>query len=220
VAWRALSDGTPSTIAAGPTSGSSSTPSTTRRQPANTSQAIALVGHLGTDLGDGLVGDLGTGAGGYRAVFGTSSTASLPVYSVPGSGDAPADLYLRESYTVEVAFPLLRGVHGTAALAPDAGVVFAGTGASSAMISTHLARSPKRLRYPRWEPAYRLKLLAPAWSSAESTASRSWTRASWWLQALCKTVSMRWWICANEPPSSASCRTSLPPRDRAYALSL
>jgi uncharacterized protein len=106
-----------------------------------------------------LVGDLGTGAGGYREVFGMLSEASVPVYWVPGSGDAPADLYLRESYTIEVAFPLLRGLHGTAALARDTGVVFAGMGGELSDDLDAPRDERERLRYPRWEAAYRLKLL-------------------------------------------------------------
>jgi Icc-related predicted phosphoesterase len=106
-----------------------------------------------------LVGDLGTGVGGYREVFGTLSGASLPVYWVPGSGDAPADLYLRESYAIEVAFPPLRGVHGTAALAPDTGVVFAGMGGELSDDLDAPREERERLRYPRWKAAYRLKVL-------------------------------------------------------------
>jgi Icc-related predicted phosphoesterase len=132
-------------------------------QPAGSADAMAeLLGIAEQTQAEAiaLVGDLGTGAGGYREVFGTLSTASLPVYWVPGSGDAPADLYLRESYTIEVAFPLLRGVHGTAALAPDTGVVFAGMGGELSDDLDAPREERKRLRYPRWEPAYRLKVLA------------------------------------------------------------
>ena len=47
---------------------------------------------------------------------------------MPGPGDAPISDYLREAYNMETVFPLLRGVHGTAAFAPDGHLLFAGMG--------------------------------------------------------------------------------------------
>jgi hypothetical protein len=104
-----------------------------------------------------LVGDLGDGNDGYRDVFRALAGARCPVFWVPGGGDAPADRYLREAYNIEVAFPLLHGVHGTAAWAPG-GVVFAGVGGEISD-DPEVARDERVLRYPRWEAEYRLKLL-------------------------------------------------------------
>jgi Icc-related predicted phosphoesterase len=109
-------------------------------------QAVAVVGDLAGDAGD------------YRALFESLGHAGLPTYWVPGPGDAPVGDYLREAHNMEVVFPLLHGVHGTAAFAPG-DVVFAGLGG-------HVDDDPdaprdegQRLRYPRWEAEYRLKLL-------------------------------------------------------------
>jgi hypothetical protein len=106
-----------------------------------------------------LVGDLGTGHHGYRELFGALSRARVPVYWVPGSADAPAEVYLRESYNIELVFPLLHGVHGTAAFGPGTGVVIAGMGGDIRDDLDAPRDEQERLRYPRWEPAYRLKLL-------------------------------------------------------------
>jgi hypothetical protein len=87
------------------------------------------------------------------------SAARRPVFWIPGPGDAPADDYLRESHNIEVAFPLVHGVHGTAAFAPGDNVLFAGMGGE---VSDDLGAprdERERLRYPRWEPEYRLNLL-------------------------------------------------------------
>ena len=54
-----------------------------------------------------LIGDLCEGENGYRDVLRALAKTRLPVFWVPGPGDAPADLYLREAYSIEVAFPLL-----------------------------------------------------------------------------------------------------------------
>jgi Icc-related predicted phosphoesterase len=105
-----------------------------------------------------LVGDLGEGQDGYSDVFRALAGAGRPVYWVPGAGDAPADRYLREAHNIEVAFPSLRGVHGTAAFAPG-GVVFAGVGGEISDDPEAARDERERLRYPRWEAEYRLKLL-------------------------------------------------------------
>jgi uncharacterized protein len=61
-----------------------------------------------------LIGELAGSSDDFRVLFRRLARASHPVFWIPGPGDAPADRYLRESYNVEVAFPLLRGGHGTA----------------------------------------------------------------------------------------------------------
>jgi uncharacterized protein len=106
-----------------------------------------------------LVGDLGSGGDGYRDVFRALGAARLPVFWVPGPRDAPADRYLREAYNIEVALPLLHGVHGGAAFAPEDNVAFAGMG-GEIVDDPHAPREEhERLRYPRWEAEYRLKIL-------------------------------------------------------------
>jgi uncharacterized protein len=108
-----------------------------------------------------IAGDLTGGdhaADGYRAVFRTLASAGLPAYWVPGPGDAPVEHYLREAHNIEVVFPFLHGVHGTAAFAPGY-VLFAGLGGELDDDPDAPREEQQRLRYPRWEAEYRLKLL-------------------------------------------------------------
>lgn len=108
-----------------------------------------------------VVGDLGVGGrrrDGYRALFRALAGDERPAYWVPGPGDAPIADYLRETHNAEVVHPFLRSVHGTVAFAPGH-LLVAGLGGE---ISDDL-EAPReeldRLRYPRWEAEYRLKLL-------------------------------------------------------------
>jgi Icc-related predicted phosphoesterase len=105
-----------------------------------------------------LIGDLGSQANGLRDLFRALAGAGRPVFWVPGPDDAPVDRYLREAYNVEVAFPFLHGVHGTAAFASNQ-VVFAGMGGEISDNPEEPREERERLRYPRWEAEYRLKLL-------------------------------------------------------------
>jgi Icc-related predicted phosphoesterase len=109
-------------------------------------QAVAVVGDLAGDAGD------------YRPLFESLGRAGLPTYWVPGPGDAPVGDYLREAHNMEVVFPLLHGVHGTAAFAPG-DVLFAGLGGDVDDDPDAPRDEGQRLRYPRWEAEYRLKLL-------------------------------------------------------------
>jgi Icc-related predicted phosphoesterase len=95
---------------------------------------------------------------GYRDVFRALGHAGQPAYWVPGAGDAPVHDYLREAANMEVAFPFLHGVHGTAAFAPGY-VLFAGLGGEISDDPDDPREETEALRYPRWEPEYRLKLL-------------------------------------------------------------
>jgi Icc-related predicted phosphoesterase len=108
-----------------------------------------------------LIGDLSDGehkAESYRSLFKTLGHARLPAYWVPGPGDAPVHGYLREAQNIEIGFPFLHGVHGTAAFAPGY-VLFAGVGGDISDDPDGEREELGRLRYPRWEPEYRLKLL-------------------------------------------------------------
>jgi uncharacterized protein len=108
-----------------------------------------------------LVGDLGDGHGSpeaYRAVFRAIGAAGMPAYWVPGPNDAPVGDYLREAHNIEVVFPFLHGIHGSAAFA-DAHVLCAGFGGEVSDDPDAPRDEIDRLAYPRWEPEYRLKLL-------------------------------------------------------------
>jgi Icc-related predicted phosphoesterase len=109
-------------------------------------QMIALVGNLG---GDG---------GGLGSILGVVGSAGLPAFWVPGPDDAPVGDCLREGYNAEVVFSQLHGVHGTAAFA-SAHVLVAGFGGDIDDDPGASREEIERLRYPRWEPEYRLKIL-------------------------------------------------------------
>jgi hypothetical protein len=99
-----------------------------------------------------LVGELGDGADSLRALFKLLARQDVPVYWVPGAGDAPIGDYLREAANVEVVAPLLRGIHGTFALTRDRHVVFAGFGGEVSDEPDAPREELDRLSYPRWEP--------------------------------------------------------------------
>jgi Icc-related predicted phosphoesterase len=113
-------------------------------------QAIAVVGDLSADAGDR--------ATDYRTLFRALGAAGHPTFWVPGASDAPVDDYLREAYNVETVYPFVRGVHGTAAFAPGTQLV-AGFGGEVDDDPEAVRDEQRRLRYPRWEVEYRLKIL-------------------------------------------------------------
>ncbi|HWE12960.1 MAG TPA: metallophosphoesterase [Solirubrobacteraceae bacterium] len=106
-----------------------------------------------------MLGDIGGHGVGYRGVFGALARARRPVYWVPGAQDVPVERYLQESFNIETAFPSLRGVHGTAAMA-SGGVLFAGLGGEISDDPRQPRDERDKLSYPRWEAEYRLKVLA------------------------------------------------------------
>jgi hypothetical protein len=120
-------------------------------------QAVALVGDLGGD---------GDRAAGYRAVFRELGRAGHQTFWVPGPGDAPVGDYLREAAGMETAYPFLHGVHGTVAFAPGT-VLVAGFGGEVDDDPAAERDEVHRLRYPRWEVDYRLKLLGRELSEHE-----------------------------------------------------
>lgn len=105
-----------------------------------------------------LLGDIGEHGDGYRTVFGALARVGCPVFWVPGADDAPVDRYLQEAANIETAFPLLRGVHGTAAISSD-GLLFAGLGGEISDDPRQPRDERESLSYPRWEAEYRLKVL-------------------------------------------------------------
>jgi Icc-related predicted phosphoesterase len=113
-------------------------------------QAIAVVGDLAGD-GDDRLAD-------YRTLFQALGRAGFHAYWVPGPSDAPVEQYLREAHNIEIVHPLLHGVHGTMAFAPGS-VLVAGFGGEVDDDPAGARDEVERLRYPRWEAEYRLKLL-------------------------------------------------------------
>ena len=63
----------------------------------------------------------------YRSLFRALGATGVDTYWVPGPSDAPVGAYLREAHNIEIAYPSLHGVHGTAAFAPGT-VLVAGFG--------------------------------------------------------------------------------------------
>jgi Icc-related predicted phosphoesterase len=121
---------------------------------------LEAAGHLDVQA-VALVGDLSGGpdrAAEYRSLFRALGHSGLPAYWVPGPEDAPIEEYLREAQNVEVVFPFVRGVHGTVAFAPDGHIVFAGFGGHVSDDPAEPREELQALRYPRWEPEYRLKV--------------------------------------------------------------
>jgi hypothetical protein len=109
-----------------------------------------------------LLGDLGDGGNvrEYARVLRTVGRgANVPVFYVPGPGDAPFGTFLREAHNTEVVFPSMHGVHGTFAFAPGFHVVFAGMGGEVADDPHHEREERERLSYPGWEVEYWLKVL-------------------------------------------------------------
>jgi Icc-related predicted phosphoesterase len=108
-----------------------------------------------------VVGDLGapwSKADTYRAIFRALGEGNRPTFWVPGRTDAPLRDYLRESYNMEIAYPFLHGVHGTAALGPG-DVLFAGMGGEISDDPETIRAEEALVRYAGWEVEYRLKVV-------------------------------------------------------------
>jgi Icc-related predicted phosphoesterase len=119
------------------------------RKAAGEVDAVALVGDLGAPWSK---------ADTYRAIFRKLGEAGLPAFWVPGETDAPLREYLSEAAGMEIAFPLLHGVHGTVAAASPQ-VLVAGMGGRIEDDTETLRVEEATLRYPAWEVDYRLKVL-------------------------------------------------------------
>jgi Icc-related predicted phosphoesterase len=91
----------------------------------------------------------------YRAIFKTLGATGLPTFWVPGHHDAPLHDYLSEAHAMEIAYPSLRGVHGTVTLAGD--VLVAGMGGEVLDAPDTIRAEEFVVRYPGWEVEYRLK---------------------------------------------------------------
>lgn len=119
------------------------------RAPDIGADAIAVVGDLGAAWSK---------ADTYREVFRLLGESGKPTYWVPGPIDAPLGDYLREAHNMEIVFPSLRGVHGTAAQA-DGQLLFAGMGGEIVDDPETKRNEEAMLRYPGWEVEYRLKVI-------------------------------------------------------------
>jgi Icc-related predicted phosphoesterase len=108
-----------------------------------------------------VVGDLSSGGtrASHRALFRALGASGLPTYWVPGPGDAPVGHYLREAHDVAIVHPGVSGVHGTAEVAPDGHVLVAGLGGEIDDDPDAEREEVDRLRYPRWEAEYRLRII-------------------------------------------------------------
>src|SRR5918999_5309571 len=119
------------------------------RVPDTEADSVAVVGDLGAAWSKPDI---------YREVFRTLGKAGRRTFWVPGPADAPVDECLREAHNMEIAFPLLRGVHGTAAEA-DGQLLFAGMGGEIVDDPDAKRGEEAMLRYPGWEVEYRLKII-------------------------------------------------------------
>jgi Icc-related predicted phosphoesterase len=132
--------------------------------PRGQAEAVERLLSSSPDFGIGaivLVGDVGGGEdrpASYRAVLSALAASDCPTFWVPGAGDAPLEDCLREGHAAEVAMPALRCVHGTVAYAPGP-VVFAGLGGEISDDPRAPREEVDRLRYPRWEPEHRFRIL-------------------------------------------------------------
>jgi uncharacterized protein len=111
--------------------------------------AIAVVGDLGAAWSKGDT---------YREVFRLLGESGRPTFWVPGPVDAPLGEYLSEAHNMEIVFPSLHGVHGTAAQA-DGQLLFAGIGGEIVDDPDAMRNEEAMLRYPGWEVEYRLKII-------------------------------------------------------------
>jgi Icc-related predicted phosphoesterase len=169
-------------------------------QPGHEDHAVAVVGDLGAAWSSRET---------YRGIFKALGHAGNPVFWVPGSIDAPLGDHLREAHAMEIAFPQLRGVHGTFALAPGP-IAFTGLGGDIRDDPETIRDESALITYPAWEAEYRLKVLrelktypvvfllttAPAHKGQHAAGSEV-------LAELIKTYNPRVAIIAGEEPSEA-----------------
>jgi uncharacterized protein len=133
-------------------------------EPGGSAESVEHLLSAAPDLGIGaivLIGDVGGGperTSSYRRVLYALATGDCPSFWVPGPGDAPIGDLMQEAHGAEVVLPSLRSIHGTVAYAPGP-VVFAGLGGEVSDDPGAPREEVTGLRYPRWEPEHRLRLL-------------------------------------------------------------
>jgi uncharacterized protein len=145
-----------------------------------------------------VVGDLSSSGApdGYRRTLQALLAADRPAFWVPGPGDAPLGTYIRESLAAERIHPQVRGVHGTAWVAPDAHLVIAGLGGVVDDDPGAERDEQAGLRYPRLEAEYRLRVLEnfpdhPCAMLFWSRAASSFARGSETVEELVQTYRPR-----------------------------
>jgi Icc-related predicted phosphoesterase len=132
--------------------------------PRGSAEAVEHLLNAAPDLGIGaivLIGDVGGGperSASYRRVLYAMATGDCPAFWVPGPGDAPIGDCLREAHGAELVLPSLRCIHGMVAYAPGP-VVFAGLGGEISDDPGAPREEVASLRYPRWEPEHRFRVL-------------------------------------------------------------
>jgi uncharacterized protein len=189
--------------------------------PRGSAEAVAALVRAAADRdvqAIAVVGDLSGGddrQAGYRSVFRALGRAGHDTYWVPGPSDAPVEEYLREAHNIEVVHPFLHGVHGTVAFAPGS-VLVAGFGGEVQDDPAASRDELRRLRYPRWEVEYRLKLLERELSehdqlillfSTPPAHKGRGTAGSEALAELAVTHRARLVVCAGEPATMMLGRT-------------
>lgn len=185
--------------------------------------------------GIALVGDLSGGEPAerpaqFRSLFRALGATRLDTYWVPGPSDAPVGAYLREAHNIEIAYPFLHGVHGTAAFAPGT-VLVAGFGGEVVDDPSGERDEVDRLRYPRWEVEYRLKLIGRELSEHEQPILLFATRpahkgtgvaGSEALAEMAATLRARLVVCGGERGTMTIGRTLVvspgPLADGSYAI--
>ncbi|MGZ6582233.1 MAG: Hsp20 family protein [Gaiellaceae bacterium] len=160
--------------------------------------AVALVGDLGAPWSKPSV---------HRAIIRALGETERPAFWVPGRWDGPLRDYLPAALAMEVIFPCLRGIHGTAALGAG-DVLFAGMGGVIEDDPSTLQGEDVLIRYPGWEVERRLRVIhafdapqkvflfatPPAHKGLNSPGSQV-------LAELIKTHSPKLVIVAGEQPS-------------------
>jgi uncharacterized protein len=111
--------------------------------------AIALLGNLTAKGADPRE---------YGNILNAVGETRLPTFYIPGPDDAPLSEFLREAASFEVAFPNVRGVHSTFALAPTY-TLWSGWGGVIDDDPNWVRDETASLCYPGREIVYRLKFL-------------------------------------------------------------
>jgi uncharacterized protein len=162
--------------------------------------AVAVVGDLGAPWSKPSV---------HRAIIRALGEAARPAFWAPGRWDGPLRDYLPEALGMEVVFPSLHGIHGTAAFGAG-DVLFAGMGGVIEDDPRTLQGEDVLIRYPGWEVERRLRVInvldapqkvflfatPPAHKGLHSPGSKV-------LAALIKRYRPRLVVVAGEHPSQA-----------------
>jgi uncharacterized protein len=133
-------------------------------EPNGDVEAVRQLGFEAKNSGAGTIALLGSmtradsGPGEYTHILQALAEAKLPAFYIPGPEDAPISDFLWEAASLEIVYPIVRGIHTTFAMA-HGNVLWSGMGG-------RIEDDPERIRdevvtlcYPAWEVKYRLKFL-------------------------------------------------------------